>query len=266
MTPPAPPAPRPDRDYLFAGLAALLVVFVGVTMRGGPVPGAAAVAPGLLGLLVGWTSMPVVFLLLLSYLLVFPYGLPYYPAAVNDAVGSHLRVPDLVMAAAALIYLTAQYHLFGLTDRLMPADPAAGPPAGGRRPPGAVVPGEFGRILAAAAASLAAGQAAWFALTHVALDLDAFPPVRPGPPPMMPEAFGAAAWFTRVVVLGGVVAAGGALAGFGFWYWRLLRLTPVEARMVLFDAGWRESRRELNRIEKWRAWGRARAARKGGGS
>jgi hypothetical protein len=43
-----------------------------------------------------------------------------------------------------------------------------------------------------------------------------------------------------------------------FWYWRLTRLSPGEARMVLLDTGWRESRRELNRQEKWRAWGLAR--------
>ena len=270
MTPTDAPAPaaRPDRDYLFAGLAALLVVFVGMTLRGGPVPGAVAPAAGLLGLLLGWTSMPVVFLLMLAYLLVFPFGLPYYSGAVNDAVGSQLRVPDLVLTAAALIYLIAQYHLLGMTDRVVPTDPAPGTTGTVRRPAAAVVPGEFSRLLSAAAASVVAGQAAWFALTHLSLDLDGFPPIRLGPPaaPTPDDPYTASAWFTRTVLLGGAAALGGLAAGFAFWYWRLLRLTPDEARMMLLDAGWRESRRELNRLEKWRAWGRTRAARRGGGT
>jgi len=39
-----------------------------------------------------------------------------------------------------------------------------------------------------------------------------------------------------------------------FRYWRLLRLSREEARMLLLDIEWGELRREMSRVEKWRAW------------
>ena len=59
-------------------------------------------------------------------------------------------------------------------------------------------------------------------------------------------------------MLAGLMAVVTLPAALAFWYWRLTRLSPGEARMVLLDTGWRESRRELNRQEKWRAWGLTR--------
>jgi hypothetical protein len=39
-----------------------------------------------------------------------------------------------------------------------------------------------------------------------------------------------------------------------FGLWRLARLTPDEGRLVLLDTAWREQRRELARLETWRAY------------
>lgn len=260
---PAPPPSRPDRDYLFAGFAALLVVFVGMTLRGGVAAGAVAPAVGSLALLFRWTSMPVVFLLLLSYLLVYPFGLPYYTAGVNETVGSRFRTQDVLLVAAVLIYLSAQYRLLGLTDSLMPADP---PARRARRPLAAAADGEFPQMMLAVAGFVLAGQVAWLGLTSLTLELDEFPPVKLGRPnPWLDEPYAPPGWLTRGLLLGGTAALGGFAARFGFWYWRLARMTRDEARMTLLDAGWRETRRELNRQEKWRAWGRARAARKAKG-
>ncbi|MGL6095475.1 MAG: hypothetical protein ACRC7O_06720, partial [Fimbriiglobus sp.] len=62
----------PVRDTVFLGMVALVVVFVGMTVRGGPLPGLIAPAVGALGLAFRLPTMPVAFVGTLAYLLVFP--------------------------------------------------------------------------------------------------------------------------------------------------------------------------------------------------
>ena len=45
-----------------------------------------------------------------------------------------------------------------------------------------------------------------------------------------------------------------------FGYWRLRTMTAAEGAMVAADTSWAESHRERVRVEKWRIWGRQRAA------
>src|SRR5207248_6308100 len=66
----------------------------------------------------------------------------------------------------------------------------------------------------------------------------------------------------RFVVLTGLIASTALLGRLVFGYWRLRVMKPAEAGMVLQDAGWDESRRELVRVEGWRRWGRDRATRR----
>jgi hypothetical protein len=73
-----------------------------------------------------------------------------------------------------------------------------------------------------------------------------------------PRTFGTSEPLTRFLLLAGLVAVVALPTGLTFWYWRLTRLGPAEARMALLDTGWSEARRELNRQEKWRTWGLTR--------
>ena len=253
---PRPPAAgSPPRNLVFAGLAALLVVFVGMTLRGGPVAGAIAPAIGAAALVFRWSAMPVVFVVLLAYLLVFPFGVPYATAAVNDIADSGFRVQDMLLTAAALLYLACQYRVLGLPRK---ADADVPEPA-------------FRSLLVTVAVLVVAGQVVWLGLTSFSVDLRAVPPVRFGGPnpfggPQFSGPFAVSAPGSRVLLLAAAVVAGGFAAWFAFWYRRLARLTPDEARMMLQDTGWREARRELNRQEMWRAWGRERRVRKSGGA
>ena len=43
------------------------------------------------------------------------------------------------------------------------------------------------------------------------------------------------------------------LARFAFWYWQIRQWNREEAKLLLLDTGWLESRREYSRIETWRA-------------
>ncbi len=45
-----------------------------------------------------------------------------------------------------------------------------------------------------------------------------------------------------------------------FGYWRMRMMTAAEGAMVMTDTSWAESHRERVRVEKWRIWGRDRAA------
>jgi hypothetical protein len=59
---------------------------------------------------------------------------------------------------------------------------------------------------------------------------------------------------SRVVLVFGGVLAFAAVAGFLFWYWRRLAMSRDEGTLAILDEGWREDRRELARMETWRAW------------
>lgn len=250
------PAGQPNRDYVFAGMAALLVLFVGLTVRGDPITALIPPAVGAIALVFRTPALPIVFLFVLSYLLVFPLGVPFYWKE-NDVAGSQFRLQDLLVVAAALAYLICQYRSFGLSQEGMPSDTSqrVGPPV--RRPAEAVPADEFPRMLRAVAAFVLAGQVAWLGLTYLSLDLRAVPPIRFGEPKSWQRGpFIVSPEITRFLLLVGAAGFGGLFARLAFGYWRLTKLSRDEARMMLLDTSWQEARRELNRQEKWRAWNR----------
>lgn len=248
------------RNYQFVGLAALLVVFAVLAMRGDLVVALLPVLVAFLGLFFNAPGLPIVFLFVTVYLLVCPYGLPFGLTPVSDIPDSAFRVSDLVLSAAAGVYFACQFRVLSLTARATPPDtPAADrktPPV--VRPPGAVDPSEVEGLFATTAGVVVAGQIVWLAVTMLRVDLAAFPPLQVDPElPFRSRAAAAAdlpRWVGRALILSGMVLAVGAVAGFVFWYWRLARLTAAEGAAVLLDTGWRESRRELSRREVWVAW------------
>ena len=245
------------RDYVFVGMIALIVVFVGMTLRGGMTSGLLAPLIASLGLVFRWSGMPLVFLVLLSYLLVFPYGLPIQPNGIAETTGHNFRITDLVLVGAVAVYFGCQYRLLSLTARAMPSDlmfdKSKHPPV---RPAETMLEGELARLLWTVGGIVFAGQVAWFLLTTFTLDLREFPPLRLIPRPtfgMSETGFGISPPFARLVMVLGTLTFCLIAMRLVFWYWRLTRLTPEQARMVLLDTEWSESRRELNRQEKWRA-------------
>jgi hypothetical protein len=250
------------RNYLFVGLAALLIVAAVLFMRGGL---AAALLPTLVaafGLLARRTAMPGVFLVLVCYFAVFPFGIPDLVHPFSDIPASHFRLMDLILVGAVLAYLAAQFRLLGLTFQGMPPDAPPGPRKKGdkppRRPGSLVPPEEVGRMFAAVGACVLIGQIVWILISELRPEFRAFPPFRAAEPAASRSHYNDAEPLYRFLMLAFLLAVATVPAGLAFWYWRLTRLGPAESRMVLLDAGWREARRELNRQEKWRAWGLAR--------
>jgi hypothetical protein len=275
MTPPepeddgvAPPDPESFRgrfhaaevrNYLFAGLAALAMVFVVLFARGSDLGGLLLVVLGSAGMVLRWPGTPPLFLVVLLYFLVFPYGVPpadYDPSAI--ARGS-FRVGDMILAAAVLVYVACHYRVYALTARAVPADtpdPPRGEEKPPRRAPGNVRPEEVTRVVAIAVAAAIAGQFVWWGLTTATIDVLGDIPVRfdrPQPRRGSPDGRGYAGYATRLLLLVGLVAGGALLGRVVFGYWRLRRLGPAEGGLVVQEAGWDETRREDARVAGWRA-------------
>ncbi len=250
------------RDYLFIGVAAVLVVGLVLVARSGGNPFVLiAVVPALGALLVRATILPAVFLALLVYLAIYPDGLPVGvpPAAIVSQ--AHFRIVDLVFVAAVGVYFVAYFRLTSLKYRILATTaslPAvAGSPQSSAVPvarQGAAVAGdEYARAFAQVLGLTFAAAFAWQITNVVSVE-----PLRV--PPFRLEVTGNDGT-SRFLVAAGALAFGSLAAGSLVWYWSASKMRPAVARQFLLDLGWGESRRELNRREKWRAWGRGQLAR-----
>lgn len=258
------------RNYLFVGLAAQFVVVAAVLARPGSNLVAAAFPAALaaLGLLIRLTAMPYIFLIVLCYLLAVPTLTPYAGHVPTEVTRlAHFRLVDLVLAAAVLVYFAAHFRLLGLTDRAVPGDVPPHLRKKGERPvrrPGSIAPpGEFGRLFAVLGACVVAAQLAWLLLAEFHVDLRGNPPLTLGDsvrvrfwddPLLTSDAM------SRFLLLAGLWGFSALAAALVFWYWRLSRLGPEQAGMLLLDTGWRETRPDLSRQEKWRARAANRSA------
>ncbi|MBX9624029.1 MAG: hypothetical protein K2X82_09490 [Gemmataceae bacterium] len=283
--PPEVQAPDPDtlrgrfhapevRNALFAGLAALALVFVVLFARDTDLGGLLIVILGAAGMVLRWTAAPPLVLLLLAYFLVFPEGIPDPMPRPWAVEADRFAVLDMVLAAAVLVYVGCHYRVYGLAERAFPAEYQVPPRDEGRPPrrdPATVRPEEPVRLAAFAVAAAVVGQLVWWGMTTATLDPAGDLPVRfdvpqtpprpragerPAEPPLFP------APVTRLLLLVGLVLFAGLAGRVVFGYWRLRRLSPAEAGLVLQEAAWDGVRRERVRIERWRVWGRGRRAKR----
>jgi hypothetical protein len=227
------PAPTPA-DYL-VGLGGAAVLAAGLTASRGLLAGVlvGGVAAG--GLLLRWASAPLLVLLVAAYLSLFPDGLP-----LTEPVGRGLAGPtllDLLTVAAALAYSAGHYR--ALTRA---AD-------GGDEPTADDLAGLFGGV----AAATVVGTLVVLFVTRFQPDYGRRP-LWPVPVDVDDESVSLLELvFSRFVLLAGLLGGGALLAGLVLWLTRLNRLTADEARLLLLDTGWQENRRELARLETWRA-------------
>jgi len=250
------------RNYLFVGLASLLIAAAALVFRHGNLLAALPVALAVLGLLLRSPVMPGLFLLVLN-LAVLPLTAWLSVTAFSDVPGSHLRVMDLVLVAATLTYFACQFRLLSLTLQGMPSDVPAGLPGGKgdrapKRPGSTAKPDETGRMFATVAVCVLIGQVVWLIVSELRLDFRETPPLLLARPAASYGGYRSDESMNRFLMLAGLTAVVTLPTALAFWYWRLSRLNPGEARLILLDTQWRESRRELNRQEKWRAWGLVR--------
>lgn len=277
MSTAAKPTAKPDvraryrepgvRNYLFAGLAALAMVFVVLFQNASDLGGLLVAVIGVAGLVLRWAPAPVLVVLAVGYFSVFPAGAPLLQIrGSREIIEGRFRVTDMVLVFSAVVYLACQYRVFGLVAQAMPYERT---PRSGEHPtlrPPAVIPsGEITRLLYAAAGVVLAGQLLWLFVTSVEVDAGRTFPLKLAAgrrfllgPEEAPATLAPVA--TRFVLLTGVVFFGTLLARLVFGYWRLRVMGRAEAAMVVQEAGWNETRREDVRVAKWRA---REAARRG---
>jgi hypothetical protein len=257
------------RSYAYTALGALAMIFVVLFMNGSDIGGVLVVLLGAAGLVLRWTAAPVFVLVVVCYFQLFPFGFPEAgyenPLEVRQ---SHFRVVDAFLVMSVLVYLRSQYRLLGLLHQALPFENVIRRPGDEptRRPAGHVEPGEIGWLLGVAGAIVVVGQLAWWLVNALELVANEDFPIRwaqerslasyrlPRPPGEFTD--GA----NRFFILVGLLFFGTLLGRLVFGYWRLRTMNAAEGAMVLSDTSWRETHRERVRVEKWRIWGRQRAA------
>jgi hypothetical protein len=250
------------RNYAFTALGSLAVIFLFMMERGSDVGGLLIVIVGVSGVLLRWTPAPVLVLLLLSYFLWTPTGIPDegYPESFSFEE-RRFNLADAIFVIAGACYLISQYRILALVQRALfsesegysQEEPAV------RRPASNITAVELTHMLAAAVVLVIAAEAIWLILTRVAIDPGASFPFRIRSARDALREGQTGAWRSRLYVLLGLLFFVTVTARIVFSYWRFRTMGPAEARMILLDDSWRETHRERSRLEKWRVWGRNRA-------
>lgn len=238
------------RGLVIAASAALAVIFVVLFDSGSVAAAGVPVLCGVAGLLLRWTAMPIALVFTLGYFLLFPVGIPFGNPYYGYDNLTHFRIHDLTLAAALLVYLSAQFRLFALTT---PRGHEAS-----ERPVRTFNPRELTREVLPLATIVLVGQGIWYFVETCELHFGTDAPLRVFPSDAM--RLGAIATpstqtveLNRFLLCAIIFIVVAAFARFCFWYFRLRSLSPVEAKQILIDTEWQGNRRELARLETWRA-------------
>jgi len=165
-------------------------------------------------------------------------------------------IEDVLLAGSLLTYFASQYRLFSLGTAAFPPDTRPNPRAKTgdepeKRPESSVGPTELLWLGLTLLASLVLGVVMW------RLTVEQWPITRLSPSDLRP-AF--SPW--RYVLLIWLLGVGTLVLRGIFHTLRAYRSSEAEARMVLQDALWTETRGEQRRINRWIAWQRRRLSRR----
>jgi hypothetical protein len=253
------------RNYVIAAFSALLMMFLVLFQQGSDIGGVLIVLLGVAGILLRWVAAPPLILLILTYFMVFPFGVPDNSPYKFEIENGRFRIPDIFMAMSVMVYVACHYRLMGLVHQAIAYEGATKrrDEAPTRRPPALIAPSELGILLGVSAGLVVLGQLVWLFATSVEIvATEDFPikwvgegrSTRDGEP-----RGGFTTKATVFFVLLGMLFFGTLLARLVFGYWRLRLMGSAEGGMILLDGGWVETKRERSRLEKWRIWGRNRA-------
>jgi hypothetical protein len=253
------------RNFVFAGLGALGMIFLILFQQGSDIGGFLIVALGVCGIVFRWSASPALILVILTYFMVFPFGIPGETLGGSwEIEEGRFRITDIMLVMSLLVYLSCQFRIYGFVSQAIPFEGAVRrrdeKPT--RRPPALIRSSELGILFGVCIAFTILGQLIWwFANAVEVVPTEDFPlrwvePDSSGHTSELPGGMNTGT--TRFVVLVGILFFGTILARLVFGYWRLRMLNPAEGGMILLDNGWSETRRERQRQEAWRIWGRKR--------
>jgi len=243
------------RGYVMVAGCALIAIFVIQLSTGSLVAGGVPMLIGILAMVLRWTAMPGFFVGTVAYLAVNPFGAPL-PGGRSSVLPSSFSPFDMLLVAAVLVYLHAQFRVYSLAKQAFPDERVKAARSfrdpHDRRPPRLISDNELLMMILFAVGTTIAGQFVWLFITQFEVDSKLFPPIRfrlfvRDRSDLFSMAVSRFLLFT--LSFGCVVG----LARIVFWYWQIRQWHREEAKLLLLDTGWLESRREYSRIETWRA-------------
>ncbi len=243
------------RGYVMVAGCALIAIFVIQLSTGSLVAGGVPMLIGILAMVLRWTAMPGFFVVTVAYLAVNPFVAPL-PGGRSSVMPSSFSPFDMLLVAAVLVYLHAQFRVYSLAKQAFPDERVKAArsirDALDRRPPRLISENELLMMILFAVGMTIAGQFVWLFITQLEVDSKVFPPIRlrqfvRG----RPDFFSSAVSRFLLFALGFGCVVG--LTRLVFWYWQIRQWNREEAKLLLLDTGWLESRREYSRIETWRA-------------
>jgi hypothetical protein len=279
------------RNYLFAAFGSLVMIALMLLEQGSDSGAILIVFVGVCGVLLQFRAAPVLVLLILSYFMWTPTGIPgdgfSYPYMIESR---RFHIIDVLLVLSTVVYVVSQYRIFGLAFQAMAFESGVRrhgePPT--RRPASLIRPTELSAMLGLSVVLVLAGQLIWFFTTSVQVApthdfplqiaesrsslMKKYSAVNPSggpagyvdPRSLEDRHFQAegvlSPGVSRFFVLLGMLVFGTLLTALVFRDWRLRTIEPTEGAMILLNAGWEETSRERVRLEKWRIWGRKRAA------
>jgi hypothetical protein len=279
------------RNYMFAAFGSLVMIALVLLEQGSDIGAALIVFVGVCGILLQFRAAPPLVLLFLSYFMWTPTGIPgdgFSSPYMIEARRFHII--DVLLVLSTLVYVASQYRIYGLVYQAMAFEAGARrqgePPT--RRPASLIRPNELSALLGFCVVFVIAGQLIWFFATSVQVAptkdfplqmiesraslVKKFSAVNPSGGPagyVDPRSLEERHFYaegvlspgvSRFFILLGMMFFGTLITTLVFRYWRLRTIEPAEGAMILLNTGWEETSRERVRLEKWRIWGRKRAA------
>jgi hypothetical protein len=241
-------------SYLLVALAALIIYCILMSDRthdaGGNLGTLLTLIVAVPGLIGRWAISPILFLILTTYLLIDPN----FDRLMRSTSHRHVhtgQIDDLLLGASVLVYLMAQFRLLSLLHKSMPDDPpprrtGQAEPVAPRRPAATFADREIKALFVLALGCILAGCLAWLSIS----EFDSAKQVG--------GALGIQRPFAQLMMFfWGFMSASTLMIVF-FRYRALRRMSRLEARLMLQDMFWVETRREQERIYRWRRWHRNR--------
>lgn len=259
-----PTTPVEQSYSLVVGISAA-VIFLARFLTDGPAPAVTFALPAVFGFLFRMPKMPVIAVVVLGYFLFAPAVFPFGTGDTLMIRFGHFDLMNIILVSTTLVYLLAQYRLYGIIRRAMPDD----------RPDNrtqkvdphlrviqAIPSGEILRLVLCLIGCVVLAEFLWLGITELYVEPALSFPIRWAGRPMqerdqsLPGNLPAPA--SRLILMLLFTGTFVAIVRFVFWYLRLARLTPAEGSALVADIGWYENRREQQRQEVWRAKARAK--------
>jgi hypothetical protein len=254
------------RNYTIAALSALAMLFLILFQQGSDLGGLIIVVIGAGGVLLRWVAAPPIILVILTYFMVFPFGIPgeVYENRYEIEEG-RFRMTDVLLVMSVLVYIACTYRILGFVHQAIAYEGQIKrvDEQQTRRPPALISPAELGILLGVSAVLVVVGQFVWWFISAVEIVPGEDIPIRWEGSGRTTRSYepvgGMSPRMTRFVVTVGMLFFGVLLARVVFGYWRWRMMGAAEGGMILLEGGWVETKRERSRFEKWRIWGRKRA-------